>query len=160
MLCRNFSNSFYSILWSSEISNLGQNPNYSRFWQNLNFWTAMKLKKMKFQKFLHKVLVSPWYLPISTNLALSNRQIFQIRLIYPKNYHFSVKGNFPYISSTAFERVLLKQKVAIIERHMTPFWKEERWATTYIKCTKSNFLAGPLNPKSNLKGQTLHKFQR
>ena len=23
--------------------------------------------------------------------------------------------------------MLVKQKVAIIERHMTPFWKEERW---------------------------------
>ena len=41
------------------------------------------------------------------------------------------------------QKVLLKQKVAIIERHMTPFWKEERWGYKIYQNEQNYFLAGP-----------------
>ena len=47
---------------------------------------------------------------------------------------FSTKGNFHY---TTFTKAHVKQKVAIIERHMTSFWKEERWGYNIYQ-TKQN----------------------
>ena len=39
---------------------------------------------------------------------------------------FLQKGDFPIFRNTAYTYVL-KQKVLIIERHMTPFLREEIW---------------------------------
>ena len=43
--------------------------------------------------------------------------------------------------------MLVKQKVAIIERHMTPFWKEERWGYNIHQNEQNPFiLVGPPIP--------------
>ena len=75
-ICRNFSN-----LWPSEVSYFVRNRN-------------LKIAKWKYQKFPHILFVSPWYLPISTNLAQSDQQFSQIWSIYAKNGHFFCKGRF------------------------------------------------------------------
>ena len=89
--------SFFSILWPSKISNLVWNCNFCNFRQNLKFRTTVKVKRSKFQIFPHNFFASPWYLPIWTNLAQSDSQFSQIWSVYATNYHFSAKGDFPYI---------------------------------------------------------------
>ena len=67
---------------------------------------------------------------------------------------FSKKGNFPSILYTAFTKVLIKQKVAIIERHMTPIWKEERWGYNIYQNEQNQFFGG-WTPPYTLKDTTI-----
>ena len=54
---------------------------------------------------------------------------------------FLEKCDFCYIIfvSIAFTKTPIERKVLIIEKRITPFWKEDDRAKTYLKMNKNNF---------------------
>ena len=111
MLCVNFRNfHFFDYM---VVGNFKFCPK-TQFFAILKFQTVIKLKRMKISKIPAEHFLSPWNLPTWTNLARSGFWFSLSTSFYAKNYHF-----FPTFHNTAFTKVLVKQKVGIIERHLT-----------------------------------------
>ena len=66
---------------------------------------------------------------------------------------------FPIFHDTAFRKVLVKQKVVIVEKHMTKFLKEESWG--YNICQNVQNLPPPIPFKDDFKNylMTFYFFQ-
>ena len=70
-----------------------------------------------------------------------SRSFLQVRRFMLKMAIFLLRAIFPIFRNTAFTEVPVTQQVVIIERHMTPFWKEGRYGyNIYQNEQKLNFL--------------------
>ena len=68
---------------------------------------------------------------------------------------------FPIFHDTAFRKVLVKQKVTIIERHMTKFVKEESWGYKKNQNEQNLFVCPPIPVRDHFKDylMTFYFFQ-